>query len=230
MNERAILEVQDVKVQLGDSVLVSDVSFVLPKGDMLAIVGPNGGGKSTLLRALLGILPYSGTIQWADGVRIGYVPQKLAIDRTLPLSVREFFSLRKGSKDVVAVCAEVGLNETILQKSLGILSGGEFQRVMVAWALAGDPTMLLFDEPVAGLDKEGEETIYGLLSRLHAERNMPMIIVSHDLEMVSRTADLVLCLQHKPLYVGEPAGAFTPQILETLYGVSKIAPHHHQQP
>jgi|SRR3989344_5344249 len=201
MENSKILEVQNLKVEADGRAIIENVSFSVRKGEVLAIVGPNGAGKSTLFRALLGLMPYTGTVAWAPDIKIGYVPQKLALERDLPLTVREFLQLK--SKNLKSVMADAGIHEHILDHSLGVISGGELQRVLIAWALLGNPNVLLFDEPTAGIDVSGEETVYTLLKKLHDSHELTVLLISHDMNVVSQYTNNVLCLDRQMVCFGE---------------------------
>ena len=230
MKESVILEVKDLYVNFRGESVLSNISFSLKKGYALAIVGPNGAGKSTLFRALLGLVPYRGTISWEKGVKIGYVPQKLAVERDLPLSVYEFLGFRGRDPEIAEAFNAVGIHDDSLRdRQLGALSGGELQRVLVAFAIMGNPDVLLFDEPVAGIDLGGEETIYNLLLRLHKEKGLTIVLISHDLDVVYRYADEVLCLNKKLVCFGRPEEALTSESLKKLYGDSALFHHTHKQ-
>ena len=180
-----VLRVSDLTVTLDDQEVLSSLSFNVQQGDVLTILGPNGAGKTVLLRTLLGTLPHQGVIEWKKGMRIGYVPQRLPYIRDIPLSVAEFFALKKNAvSDVGEMLQAVGLAPELGEKRIGDFSSGQFQRILIAWALASNPDVLLFDEPTTGIDIGGEETVYGLLSRLQRERNLTMLIVTHDLAVV----------------------------------------------
>jgi zinc transport system ATP-binding protein len=224
-----ILEVSDLTVTLEGQVVLSHVSFAVRPGDILTILGPNGAGKTVLLRALLGTLPHEGSVAWRKGTRIGYVPQRLPYIRNMPLSVGDFFALKKnGESDVVRMLRDVGLREELAGRQIGDLSSGQFQRILIAWALAGDPQVLLFDEPTTGVDIGGEETVYSLLTRLHRERNLTMLIVTHDLAVVHKLSSAVLCLSTEVICQGPPISTLSPENLQRLYGTEvKFYEHHH---
>jgi len=227
---RTILEVKNLTVRFNGEEALSQVSFSLEKGMALAIVGPNGAGKSVLFRALLGLTPHQGEIVWKKGVKIGYVPQRLSVDRGLPVSVYEFLRFRGSDGEVREACSLVGARDSsILYKSLGALSGGELQRMLVAFAVMGSPDALLFDEPVSGIDMRGEETVYKLLFRLHEEQGLTILLISHDLDVVYRYADLVLCLNREALCFGKPAEALDSASLAKLYGEAALVHHHHKE-
>lgn len=225
-----LLEVTDLSVRINHASILEKVSFRVAEGDVMALVGPNGAGKSTLFRALLGLIPYKGTITWHGDIKIGYVPQKLSIEHDFPISVDEFIKL-KGAKDkeMHDVLASVGLPSDIHQRPLGVLSGGEFQRVLIAWALVGSPNVLLFDEPTAGIDIGGEETIYQLLHQLQDVHGFTIILISHDLNVVYQYATNVLCINKKMICFGEPNDVLDPKSLAQLYG-GEAKFYHHDHP
>ena len=154
------------------------------------MIGPNGAGKTVLFRALLGLLPYTGIVNWRSGIQTGYVPQRFSVDHSAPLSAMEFFLLQSPSfwRPSTAFVSHldhelmlVGLERRMLQKRLGELSGGETQRLLIAWALLGHPDVLLLDEPTSGVDVGFEDTIYALLHRLQIDRGTALLLISHDL-------------------------------------------------
>ena len=215
-----ILEVRNLTVSFGDDTVVDNLSFNLKKGENVAIMGPNGAGKTVLLKALLGILPYSGEIKWSEDAKISYVPQKILPEKNLPLSVEEFFKMKKaGREQAKEALASVGItDEKFPKKMIGTISSGQLQRVLVAWGLVGNPTVLLFDEPTAGIDIGGEETIFNLLNKIEKERNLSIILVTHDMSVVYGFADSVLCLNKKLICYGPPAEALGSEGLKQLYG------------
>jgi zinc transport system ATP-binding protein len=229
-DDATMLQVSDLKVTLEGHVVLANLSFTVRRGEILTILGPNGAGKTVLLRALLGTVRYEGSITWKNGTRIGYVPQRLPYIRNIPLSVADFFALKKrAGSDVEGMLRTVGLAGDLSKKRIGDLSSGQFQRVLIAWALAGDPHVLLFDEPTTGVDIGGEETVYALLGRLHRERNLTMLIVTHDLAVVHRLSSTVLCLNKQPICQGPPIPTLTPENLQRLYGTEvKFYEHKHE--
>ncbi len=226
-----ILTVKNLTVTLDEQTILQDLSFELNRGENLAVIGPNGSGKTVLLRTLLGALPHIGEVRWAPSVRLGYVPQKVDADRHLPLNARNLLEskarvLSASQKDVESVIREVGLTRDTLKTPIGHLSGGQFQKSLIAFALLGNPEVVLFDEPTASLDQPKEEQIYELIHRLQDERGITVILVSHDLSLVYRYATKVLCLNKRNLCFGTPEEALTPEILEKLYG-SPFKYYHH---
>ena len=235
-NNAQILEVRGLSVSFDKQEVLKDISFSMNEGDVLAIIGPNGAGKTVLFRALIGLIPFDGEIKWREDVRIGYVPQKLFEKAELPLTVKEFFILKsknlffKDKQLVESIFHElksVGLKPEILNQQLTNLSRGQFQRVLIAWAILKHPNVLLFDEPTAGIDLAGEDTIYNLLHKLQNERGMTVLIISHDLNVVYRYADKVLCLNKEGVCFGEPKKALTSEQIERLYGESAFYHHEH---
>jgi zinc transport system ATP-binding protein len=217
------LEVQDLTIRLGGTDVVRGVTFSLPRASCLAIIGPNGAGKTVLLRALIGALPHGGRISWGPGTVLGYVPQKLDIDRDLPLNGRDFLRAKaaltgsSGAMQTEALRA-VGLPEEVLSTTIGNMSGGQFQRLLIAFALLGCPNVLLLDEPAAGIDGPGQAHLNEVIHGLQGSRAMTVILVSHDLSVVTRYADYVLCLGRQGACFGPPRAALTPEALQEVYG------------
>ncbi len=218
-----LLSVADLNISFGNREVIRDLSFEVHEGDCIAIIGPNGAGKTVLLSALLNLIPYKGQIRWSPEARLGYVPQKIAADRQLPLSATDLLAakarfLKLPSAELQLVSAELGLTNELLSTSIGALSGGQFQKMLIAFALMGKPNVLLFDEPTASLDELSEEHIYELLHSLQKEKGMTMLLVSHDLSIVYRNANMVLCLSSKgKTCMGPPKEVLTPAMLEELY-------------
>jgi zinc transport system ATP-binding protein len=224
-----ILSVKDLNVRLKGEEILLDLTFDVYDGEVLAILGPNGAGKTTLLKALLGIVPYEGIVMWREGVKVGYVPQRLPFIKDLPLSVKEFFQLVNASKgETIEILKSIGLGEEILGKKIGDLSSGQFQRILIGWALASNPNVLLFDEPLAGIDIGGQESVYNLLEKLKGERNLTILFVTHELSVVYRLADRVLCLNKRMLCTGAPREMLTPEAISNLYASPvKFYQHKH---
>jgi zinc transport system ATP-binding protein len=238
------LEVRDLTVQFEgqDRPAVDSVSFAVEEGTIAVLIGPNGSGKSTVLGAILGLVPFRGTVRVFGAPvgdsyrRIGYVPQRLAFDQTLPLTVREAIRMPlprrpgdDGEESFSHVVQILGI-ESILEKPLGTLSGGQWKRTLIARALVTRPRLLLLDEPEAGIDVTGEQTIYGLLHHLVAEERITALICSHELELVTEYADVVLCINRRLLGSGAPEKVLTPEALASLFGTTPaLYLHHHER-
>ena len=226
-----ILSVEDLFVSFNGTPVIDDLSFTLERGDNLHVIGPNGSGKTVLLRALLGTVRYSGRITWAPNVRLGYVPQKIDADRHLPINLGNLLAAKAAitgapHKGLRGILRDVGIKPEMLRESLGHLSGGQFQKALVAFALLGKPDVLLLDEPTASIDELGEGEIYELLHRLQDAYNLTIVLVSHDLSVVFRYANQVLCLNKQNVCFGKPTDVLTPQTLAKLYGQGYKFYHH----
>ena len=216
-----ILTVENLNVELAGEEIIKDLSFSVKEKDSLVILGPNGAGKTTLLRALLGLIPYKGKVSWSTK-DISYLPPKELVQRTsiFPLTVKDFFSFKKvNQKQILEILEAVGLPAKLLPKSVNTLSTGQFQRLIIAWALVDNPKVLIFDEPTSGIDVGGQETIYTLLHKFWKERNLTILLVTHELSVVWEHANNVLCLNKRGLCFGSPNIALTPEKLRELYGV-----------
>jgi zinc transport system ATP-binding protein len=221
-----VLEISDLRVAFEGKSILHHVTFNLEEGESLAVIGPNGAGKSVLLRALLGIVPHEGTIRWKEHARIGYVPQKIDADRHLPIDFKNLLAakantMKLSKKDIAETVKNVGLDKNLIETPVGHLSGGQFQRGLIAFALLGKPNVLILDEPTASIDAAGEEKMYELIHRLQDTYQITTILVSHDLSFVYRYATKVLCLNESGISFGTPEDALTPQALQKLYGPHK---------
>ena len=233
MPEKLILKVKNLNVELDNDKIIENLSFEVKEREIFTILGPNGAGKTTLFRALLGLISYQGEIIWnPKDVKFGYLPERLSRSKfkELPISVREFFRFKETSDEkILKMLKSVGLEDPkILEKSPGDLSSGQFQRMLIGWSLIGDPQVLLFDEPTTGIDIGGEETIYSLLHKFWNERNLTILLITHDLNIVYKYSTNVLCLSKKTICSGPPREILTPENLEKLYGTKiKFYKHTH---
>ena len=229
MKEENILEVKNLTVSFNGEKVIDNLSFNLKPAENLYIIGPNGAGKTVLLKALLGMLEFEGEIKWRKDIKIGYVPQKILPEKNIPLSVEEFFGFKKITlEQIKRVVQSVGISDlAILKKKISDISSGQLQRILIAWSLIDNPEILLFDEPTSGIDIGGEETVYNLLNKIDKERGLSMVLVSHDLNVVYKMADSVLCLNKKAVCFGAPEQAISPENLKRLYG-EEVKFYHHE--
>jgi zinc transport system ATP-binding protein len=233
--DEPILKVENLKVEFNDHTVLDKISFEVKRDSTLAVIGPNGAGKSVLFRSILNLIPYEGKISWSKDARIGYVPQKLFIEKDLPLTVREFLGFKEKNKEKISQALEsVGFlkesthlhnDKRVLATRMGNLSGGEMQRVLIAYALLGNPNVLLFDEPTAGVDIAGEETVYSLINKLKEKADLTIIFISHELEIVRGYADSVLCLNKEKICFGPPS-VINKDAIEKMYGEEAHIYHH----
>ncbi|MBT3347857.1 MAG: ATP-binding cassette domain-containing protein [Thiotrichales bacterium] len=207
INEDPLLEAVGISLSFNNKILLSDVSLTLQQGEIVTIIGPNGAGKSTLLRLLLGLIsPTSGQVKRRKKLRIGYLPQKFDIDPVLPLTVRRIMSLTANysEKKVISALAESGV-AYLIDAAVSNLSGGEFQRVMLARTLLCSPELLVLDEPVQGVDYLGESEMYKLISKIRDRHNCAILMVSHDLHVVMASTDRVICIDQHICCQGHPS-------------------------
>ncbi|MCB1360970.1 MAG: metal ABC transporter ATP-binding protein [Rhodobacter sp.] len=210
------------------------VDFTLRAGEIVTIVGPNGSGKSTLVRALLGMVPMTrGSLWRAPGLRVGYVPQSLHLDANLPLTVARFLRLnrRLDTAQVAGLLARVGA-PGLEARELATLSGGQFQRVLLARALAGEPQLLVLDEPTQGLDQPGTAAFYRLIEEVRRALGCAVLSVSHDLHVVMSASDRVVCLNGHVCCEGTPSVVSNAPEYRALFGMGTqgalaLYQHHH---
>ncbi len=202
-----LVRLDNICLGFKDIRILDNISFEILSGQIVTLIGPNGAGKTTLLKVILGIIrPDSGKIWKKSNIKIGYVPQKLNLSRTIPLTVKRFLCLdfRYEDKELADVLKQTGLQPDILQKSVHPLSGGEIQRVLLARTLLKAPDLLVLDEPAQGLDPVGEEQFYALLDKLNQTKKYAIVMVSHDLHIVMAGSHRVLCINHHICCSGTP--------------------------
>lgn len=205
MNTQALISASKLCVQAQGRTLLHDIDLTLNKGEITTIIGPNGAGKTTLLKAVLGLMPiHSGSLTRAADLRIGYMPQKLALNPMLPISCERFLQQTGASKaDIARALAETDVPE-LAGRSLQLISGGELQRVLLARALLRQPNLLVLDEPAQGVDVCGQADLYRLLVKLRERYQCGVLLVSHDLHLVMAATDQVLCLNQHICCHGRP--------------------------
>ncbi len=229
-----LIEGRDISLTLGRVPMLEDVGIAVRDGEILSLIGPNGAGKTSLVRVLLGLLaPTSGTIHRRRGLSVGYVPQRLAIDPVLPLSVKRLMTLtaRRPVAAVRAALAETGV-AALVDAPVQTLSGGEFQRVLLARALLREPQLLVLDEPVQGVDFAGEAALYELIGAIRERHRCGVLMVSHDLHTVMAATDRVICLNRHVCCAGGPASVGRDPAFVRLFGPRAAAAlgvyaHHH---
>lgn len=215
-----LVTVNGLRVALDGRPVLRDVSFGIDPGEIVTIVGPNGSGKSTLMRAIIGaVRPNSGTVTRKPGLRMGYVPQRIHIDSTLPLSVRRFLSLPAAVDEDTALAAlrEVGA-EDLTTRQMADLSGGQFQRVLLARALLCEPELLLLDEAAQGLDQQGSAAFYKRIEELRDRLGCSVLMVSHELHVVMAASDRVICLDGHICCEGTPEVVASAPQYRALFG------------
>jgi ABC-type Mn2+/Zn2+ transport system ATPase subunit len=240
------VEVRGLRVNLGGQEILRGVDLQIPLGQLVALIGPNGSGKTTLLRAVLGLQKAAAGEIFLFGQsdlkaalpRVGYVPQRLNLERSFILSVREFLALRlretrhwfwhtrrRNDEIIRGSLAEIGV-DGLLDKPLGTLSGGQLQRVLIAFSLLRKPELLLLDEPTAGVDAPGEETFYDLIASIQQRHHLTVLLVSHDLSMVYRHANWVYALNGVICCEGQPDQIMNSESLKQAFGIH-VSPYHH---
>ncbi len=231
-----LLEIDKLSYILEGKKILDNISLSIEASKIITIIGPNGSGKTTLVRAMLGLInPSSGSIWFSPKLKIGYMPQKLHLNKNLPLTVLDFLRLEIGAKIDKAILdkaiEEIGI-EKVLNFDLRKISGGEMQKTLLAKALLNCPNLLILDEPIGGLDINGQIEFYKLIDKLRVEKNISILIISHDLHTVMRRTDHVICLHHHICCEGAPefvnkqpyfSHAFDNETLQTL----SIYEHHH---
>lgn len=229
-------KINNISVKFGNDVILKNVSIHIHCGELTVIIGRNGAGKSTLLKAILGEVEHKGNIIFTDEkdnltkkIKIGYVPQKLNIEKYMPTTVFDMFAscisyipvfMKKDKKIYKEIKEHLKIFgvDRLIDKSIGDLSGGELQRVLIAMATKPIPNLLILDEPVSGIDKNGIRDFYQILNRLKAEYDMSIILVSHDLELANQYADRVILLDKEVIKEGTPQEVFESLEFKNRFG------------
>ena len=249
-HQKNIIEIKDVSYAYGGEKVLKNINLNIHEGDYLGIVGPNGSGKTTLIKLMLGLLsPTSGEVrlfgkplhEFKDWQKLGYVSQKAVnFDPLFPVTVWEVVAMgrlnRRGlgrslraedEKAIDKALEEVGMSD-FRRRLIGDLSGGQQQRVFIARALAEEPSVIFLDEPTTGVDVETQEQFYKLLAKLNRERDLTLVLISHDVDMIAHEATEIACINQSLVYHGEPKEFEKGDYLETLYGKDiRRVDHHH---
>lgn len=202
----SLISVEQLSISYGGHRVLHDVNLVVEPNEIVTVVGPNGSGKTTLLRAIVGAIPAAqGTVVKKPGLRIGYVPQRLHVDPTFPITVARFLNLPKGANKTASNLAleRAGVPD-IASRQLSRLSGGQLQRVLLARALANSPDLLLLDEPTQGLDQPASAAFYRLIEDVRLETGCSILMISHELHVVMAASDRVICLNGHICCQGSP--------------------------
>jgi len=234
VNSGKLIDVVNLSVKRGTSTLLHDVSLSVSRGEIVTLIGPNGSGKSTTVKSILGIIkPDSGQVISLPKIRIGYIPQKLQINWAMPLSVRRFMRLTHNhSNEAINEALDTSGVGTLHKRQISALSGGEFERVLMARAIVSKPDLLVLDEPVQGVDFNAELEIYQLIASLRDQLNCGVLLVSHDLHIVMAETDTVICLNGHVCCSGTPHAVTNHQAFQELFGARgsqalAVYRHHH---
>jgi len=228
-----LLQARQLSVIRGQRRLVDGADLTVHAGEIVTLIGPNGAGKTTLVRALLGLMSFnSGELIKQPGLRIGYMPQKLHIDPSLPLTVKRFLTLGGRKHGAIDRALTRTGAQHLLEHHLQALSGGETQRVLLARALLRNPQLLVLDEPVQGVDVAGQAALYALINELRHELGCGVLLISHDLHLVMANTDMVICLNGHVCCHGHPSQVTADPAYLKLFGHRTEAQvalytHHH---
>ena len=229
-----LIEITDLSVQYGSKLVLQNINLSLADGEIVTIVGPNGSGKTTLFKAIIGTAPINtGTLKIRPNLKIGYVPQQLIIDKTLPITVERFLKVaQKTNVKTLANTMNLVGTEDLLTFQMNNLSGGELQRVLLARALIAQPDVLLLDEATRGLDQPGVATFYRMVDGIRKNTNCAVLMISHDLHVVMGASDRVICLNGHICCEGAPNSVASSPEYQALFGSDvdgtfALYRHHH---
>ncbi len=246
---RPFVELEGVGVSYGEVRVLDGINLTVEPGDFLGIIGPNGSGKTTLLRVMLGLLePQEGSVRlfgrpptsFREWRRLGYVPQRAALDPSLPVTVQEvvasglvaslgvFERIGRAQRSRVGEALSRTGMEAQARARIGALSTGQQQRVLIARALVSDPELIILDEPTGGVDPEAQTSFYAMLHHLNREREVTLVLVSHDIGVVAKEVTKLACLNRRLVFHGRPGDFLSDAALTALYGPSvRIVSHDH---
>ena len=228
-----LISLNSVTIGYDSKIVLRDVDLTVKRGEIITIVGPNGSGKTSMMRALIGALvPTTGSVSRSKSLRVGYVPQKLNVDHSFPITVRRFLSVPKRStvEQISEAATLVGIHD-ILDQQIATLSGGQFQRALLARAIIDTPDLLLLDEPTQGLDQNGAARFYQLIAELKNKLDCAIVLVSHDLHVVMSASDRVICLNGHICCEGTPSVVSSAPEYRALFGTGtqgELALYQHQ--
>lgn len=231
--DEPLIRLERIDYTRNGKTILHDVGFSMRAGEIVTLIGPNGAGKSTLVKIALGLLaPSAGAVARRRGLRVGYVPQTIALDPTLPLTLHRFLRLERGHSRVAIERVLTQIDIAALRDApLQSLSGGEMRRALLARALLRDPDLLILDEPSAGMDIHGQTALYRLIQTIRAQRRCGILLVSHDLYMVMAATDRVLCLNRHLCCSGQPADVRRHPEFIALFGAraaAELGVYHHR--
>jgi zinc transport system ATP-binding protein len=212
-----ILKVLNLNVRFQNQIILDNISFNVKKGTTMAILGPNGAGKSVLFRTLLNLVPYNGNVEWSEKVKVGYVPQNVAVT-DMPISVKEFLSIGNRMNIENALNLVRLRDKSVLNKRLGVLSGGQLRRLLIAWALIDEPNILLLDEPTTGIDMDSEEPIYLMLNDIKKTQKITILLITHDIHIVQEYTDYLLALNKCVTFFGKSEEIGKIETQKMIYG------------
>ena len=221
-NPKLLLAANGINKTLAARKILQGIDLEIEEGQIVTLIGPNGAGKTTLVRVLLGLLPVdAGSVYLRPGLRIGYMPQRMHIESTLPITVQRFLQLSnpRSNKKLEEVLEQLIIAH-LSQQQLISISGGELQRVLLARALLRDPHLLILDEPAQGVDIAGQSELYELISKIRHENGCSVLMISHDLHLVMSSTDEVVCLNHHVCCHGKPDQVSADPAFLELFGAN----------
>lgn len=229
-----LVSLNEVSVKIAGETIIDKVSLTVNPGEIITLIGPNGAGKSTLIRAILGLLKITaGKIIKMPDLRIGYMPQRLHMDRTIPLNVKRFLNVWRSPQSIETYAALQQVSaDHLINRPMQSLSGGELQRVLLARALLRNPQLLVLDEPVQGVDLQGQTELYQLIKTIRTQYQCAVLMVSHDLHLVMSSTDHVICMNHHICCSGHPESVSNDPAYRELFGIEAVKSialyaHHH---
>ncbi|MDD9891180.1 MAG: zinc ABC transporter ATP-binding protein ZnuC [Gammaproteobacteria bacterium] len=233
-NAKILLSANGIDKSLASRHILQGIDLTIEEGQIVTLIGPNGAGKTTLVRVLLGLLkPDAGSVYLRPDLRIGYMPQRLFVESTLPITVQRFLRLAEpnSTKSINDALAQLDISE-LAQQQLNGISGGELQRVLLARALLRNPHLLILDEPAQGVDIAGQAELYELISKIRHDKHCSVLMISHDLHLVMSSTDEVVCLNHHVCCHGKPDQVSADPAFVELFGAKvstnlAVYTHHH---